>query len=189
VLRNPKPASYAQNIAGNQLPATVDTHAARLPALLSRDPRFLESSVRVEVPGGGYEMLRPRGMLTSGELTLDQALARPGFWYGMPERNEYAAMERYYQDLARRRDMSTAQAQASTWVGGGERTGLLSEPLPLLRIIENRIRHTAQQRGERPAEVLRKMIRGEAPLLSIGGLSAEATNEALRRLEAEGLGD
>jgi hypothetical protein len=52
VLANPKPASYAENIAGNQQPATVDTHAARLPALLSRDPRFLENDVRVDTPGG-----------------------------------------------------------------------------------------------------------------------------------------
>lgn len=41
VLRNPKPASYAANIQGNQLPGTNDTHSARLPAMISRDPRFL----------------------------------------------------------------------------------------------------------------------------------------------------
>lgn len=30
VLQNPKPASFAQNLAGNQMPVTVDTHNARL---------------------------------------------------------------------------------------------------------------------------------------------------------------
>lgn len=187
-LRNPKLASYAANITGNQLPGTIDTHAARLPAMLSRDPRFLETGVQgAPRSGGGFETLNPRGMLAEGELSLKQALERPGFWYSVPEKNEYAAMERYYADLARRRDMTTAQAQASAWVGGGERTGLVSEPVPLLRIIENRIRLTAEQRGERPVETLRKMIRGQAPLLSVGGVSAEATREALQALDEAGL--
>lgn len=180
-IQNPKPASYAANIMGNQLPVTVDTHAARLPAMISRDPRFLENSVRADDPNGGYLNLKPREMLSSGGMSLNQALQRPGFWYSQPARNEYAALERYYQDLARRRDMSPAQAQASAWIGGANTTGLASEPLPLL--IENRIHHTAQQRGETPLEVLRKIIRGSAPLLSVGGLSAPAMLEALRQLQ------
>ena len=36
-LKNPKPASFAQNLQGNQRPATIDTHAFRLPAIQSRD--------------------------------------------------------------------------------------------------------------------------------------------------------
>lgn len=189
VMQNPKPASYSANIQGNQMPGTMDTHAVRLPALLSRDPRFLENSVRADNPAGGYLNLKPREMVANGEMTLDQARQRPGFWYSMPAKNEYGAMERFYQDLAQRRDMTTAQAQASAWVGGGETTGLASEPIPLLRIIENRIRHTAEQRGESPTEVLRKMIRGEAPLLNLGGLSATATLSALQALNEAGLSE
>jgi hypothetical protein len=125
-------------------------------------------------------------MYAEGQLSLEDALKRPGFWYSVPERNEYAAMERYYQDLARRRDMTPAQAQASAWVGGGARTGLASEPLPLLRIIENRIKLTAEARGESPTETLRKMIRGQAPLLTLPGVSAGAVSMALRMLHEEG---
>ena len=40
-LNNPKPASFVQNLTGNQQPVTVDTHAFRLPAILGQDPRFL----------------------------------------------------------------------------------------------------------------------------------------------------
>ena len=46
-LNNPKPASFVENLVGNQAPATIDTHAFRLPAILGRDPRFLETAFQV----------------------------------------------------------------------------------------------------------------------------------------------
>jgi len=45
VFKNPKPASFSQNFQGNQYVATIDTHNQRMPGILSRDPRFLETSI------------------------------------------------------------------------------------------------------------------------------------------------
>lgn len=39
VLQNPKPASFAQNLAGNQMPVTIDTHNARLWGLAGDLPK------------------------------------------------------------------------------------------------------------------------------------------------------
>jgi len=45
VFKNPKPASFSENFQGNQYVATIDTHNQRMPGILSRDPRFLETSI------------------------------------------------------------------------------------------------------------------------------------------------
>jgi hypothetical protein len=94
VMQNPKLASYAANIQGNQQPATMDTHAVRLPALLNRDPCFLENNVRADNPEGGFINLHPRKMVADAEMSLSQAADRPGFWYSMPAKNEYRVFER-----------------------------------------------------------------------------------------------
>jgi hypothetical protein len=47
VLRNPKPASFSENLQGNLVPVTVDTHAFRNIGMRTRDPEFLETSISV----------------------------------------------------------------------------------------------------------------------------------------------
>jgi len=51
VFKNPKPASFSTNLQGNQNNVTIDTHNMRLPAILSRDPRFLATSVKAGTKG------------------------------------------------------------------------------------------------------------------------------------------
>jgi hypothetical protein len=67
--------------------------------------------------------------------------------------------------------MTPAQYQASGWIGGAEQTGVRSKLTPWLDSLEARIRLTAKERGLDAEEMLRRFIRGELPLYSIGGAS------------------
>jgi len=169
-VKNPKPLSFSQNLQGNFDPATVDAHAFKLPAMLAKDPRFIAGSVKLEK---GQPTINPSKMLESGEITMKDALQRPVFWASKPNANEYAAMERYYQSLARELEMAPAQGQGSSWAAGGKVTGLGSVAGdPFMRAVENRANITAQQRGISPAEALSRMMRGKEALLSLGGATA-----------------
>jgi len=131
VLQNPKPASFSQNLQGNQMPITADAHNLRLWGL--RDTKGKEVDV--------------------------------------PANTEYGFVEKLQQDEAARMGLTPAQYQASAWVGGGEQTGLKSSADPLLKVFEDRVRLTAAKRGESPQQTLLDMIRGNLPLLSVGGLA------------------
>lgn len=169
-LNNPKPASFVENLVGNQQPATIDTHAFRLPAILGQDPRFLETAFQV---GKDAPKQNIQKMLQSGETTMDEAAKRAAWWQAQPRENEYAAMENYYKSLGKDLGLTPAQTQASAWVGGGKLTGLASdESKPFLRFLEDRINLTAEKRGETPKQTLKNFIRGRAALYSLPPLAA-----------------
>jgi hypothetical protein len=167
-IKNPKPPSYAENLRGNLQPATIDAHAFNLPAMLAEDPRFLKGSFK---PKTGAPTINPSQMFASGDLSMEEALKRPAFWAGQPNPNEYAALENYWRDLAQRKGLATGQGQAAGWTGGGELTGNRSSSLtqvnPILQVTEDRIARTAEARGLTKAQVLKQLIRGKAPLLSV----------------------
>jgi hypothetical protein len=166
-LNNPKPASFVENLVGNQQPATIDTHAFRLPAILAQDPRFLETAY---LASKDAPKLNIQKMVNSGEMTLEDALKTPAYWQAQPKANEYGAMERYYQDIGRELGLTPAQAQASAWVGGGKLTGLGSdESKPFLRFFDDRIMKTARERNMDPKDVLQEFITGQSPLYADGG--------------------
>lgn len=166
IFKNPKPASFVQNLIGNQRPATVDAHAFKLPALIAEDPRFLASSYK---SSKNMPTVNPRKMHGSGELSMHDALKTPAMWDGAPAKNEYAALEDMYQGIADRKGLTPAQTQASAWVGGGAETGLMSSADPFLKTFEDRVQLTAERTGLRPEDVLRRFIRGELPLHKKGG--------------------
>ncbi|MGC0325625.1 hypothetical protein ABIG06_006254 [Bradyrhizobium sp. USDA 326] len=169
-LQNPKPASFVENLAGNQMPVTVDTHAFRLPAMLAEDPRFLETRY---ITGKGATPRNIQAELKGGQTSLADALETPAFWQSQPKENEYAALEQYYKSLGADLGMTPAQTQAAAWVGGGPVTGLASDSSKaFVDFVEDRAVKTAQARGITPAEALSQMIRGKAPLLSVGGAAA-----------------
>jgi hypothetical protein len=171
-LNNPKPASFAQNLTGNQQPVTVDTHAFRLPAIIAQDPRFVETALQ---SGKGIPAENIQKLVNSGQLSIEDAAKRPAYWQTQPKANEYAAMEQYYQSLGKELGLTPAQTQASAWVGGGKLTGLASdESKPFLQFMEDRINKTAEARGEAPKQTLKNFIRGRAALLSLPPLAAAA---------------
>jgi hypothetical protein len=166
-LNNPKPASFVENLVGNQRPVTVDTHAFRLPAILAQDPRFLETAY---APSKDAPKQNIQKLVMSGQMSMEDALKTPAYWQAQPKANEYGAMERYYQPIGRELGMSPAQTQASAWVGGGKLTGLASdESKPFLRFFDDRIVKTAKELNMDPKDVLRDFIDGKLSLYSKGG--------------------
>ena len=166
-LNNPKPASFVENLAGNQEPVTVDTHAFRLPAILGQDPRFLETAYQASKDA---PKLNIQKLVMSGDMSMEDALKTPAYWQAQPKANEYAAMERYYKPIGRELGLTPAQTQASAWVGGGKLTGLASdESKPFMRFFDDRIMKTARETGMDPKDVLRDFISGKAPLYNKGG--------------------
>lgn len=155
---------FYQNLMGNLDPVTVDVMAMRGPVLATKDPRWLATNVRSEKPSGEIDIIKPREMFESGELTLKDALRRPGVWEAAPKGAEYNAFEDLYRDVARKRGMAPAQAQASAWYGSGTEAGLRTAPRTFEQAIEDRVFHTAQQRGETPQRVLSQFLRGEREL-------------------------
>jgi hypothetical protein len=166
VIRNPKPPSFSVNLQGNQLPVAVDTHNMRPLGLLSRDPRFLATSLK---EAEGKPPISPLNMVRSGEISLEDALQRPTYWASVPRDNEYGYYEAWQQNQAREFDMSPAQYQSSMWLGAGDMTGLGSAPEPWLQTFEARVLYTADRLGVDPEIVLDKVIRGEMPLFNKGG--------------------
>lgn len=166
-LNNPKPASFVENLVGNQQPVTVDTHAFRLPAIIARDPRFLETAFQVDKTAPKQNIAK---MIESGEISLEDAANRAAYWQAQPKANEYAAMEQFYKSLGRDLGLTPAQTQAAAWVGGGARTGLKSdESKPFLKFVEDRIYKTAIDKNMDPQDVMRLFVRGEMPLYANGG--------------------
>ena len=198
VFKNPKPASFSTNLQGNQRNVTIDTHNFRLPGILARDPRFLETSIAELSPSyesaleglrRNYPNLpqdvaqaaikpkgekvsvtyRPREWYDRGYMTMDEAANDPAIWTAKPNPNEYGYYEQWQQDQAAKMGLSPAQYQASMWLGGGDTTGLGSAAEPFLGTMEARVRYTADRLGMDPDVVLEMMLKGEIPLLAEGG--------------------
>lgn len=175
---NAKPISFAQNLSGNWKPGTIDTHAFRLPAILAQDPRFLDTAYEPTIKGpDGKPMKAPKrnimAEVMSGQLAMKDVL--PGMWQSKPNNNEYKAMEDYYKKLAAKAGVSTAQTQAGAWVGGGEKTGLASDPnKTFLHFLQDRVYKTAKETGVDPQTVLKDVITGKIPLRADGGMVDQA---------------
>lgn len=196
VFRNPKPASFAENLQGNLAPVTVDTHAFRNIAMRTRDPEFLETSISVQNKTGkaaanldddekalltmaqrygefsedGKKIVfRPQKLFAEGRLTMDEALKIPSFWASKPRDNEYGAAEKLYIKIADELGIPPADVQAAAWAGAGDLTGLASPPTKTFpQLFNERVEYTARMRGEDPRDTLQMMIRAQKPLLGLG---------------------
>jgi hypothetical protein len=157
----PKQSSYEANLLGNWVPVTVDTHAFRLLAMLAQDPKFLVTSYKASK----HAPLRNiKEEYEQGKITMDELLKQPAYWQSRPRRNEYAELERFYQDIAGELGLSPAQVQAAAWVGGAELTGLASHARnSFMGFLKDRIALTAAKRGMSENEVLKRMMHGTLP--------------------------
>jgi hypothetical protein len=188
-LKNPKPVSFYENLIGNEQALTADTHNFRAVGMAAKDPRFLAKNVQtdIELPDGtvGYENHKPAADFKAGRLSLREALARPAFWDTAPKATEYAAVEAAQQKIAAEMGVTPARFQETLWVGAGGITGLKSPPEPFLRTLAARIAYTAERMGVSAEEVLRKHVRGDIPLLSLGAGAAVGGSLALQGVPEE----
>ena len=124
----PSPRSFNQGLLGNYAPVAVDMHASKLPAMLSRDPRFLATGVTKGAPG--YPDFNPREAVTSGAVSMDDAVKNPTWWEDQPNvKSEYPAIKQFnWKGIGSDMNKEPAQAQAGGWIGGGGVTGLGSPP-------------------------------------------------------------
>lgn len=164
-LQNPKPISFAQNLLGNWLPATVDTHAVRLPGMESRDPRWLAGAMTDKAADGTKTKLNPRGLFDEGLLTIEEARKRPTFWESVPSaKTEYGPLEGLYAEIGRRKGLTPAETQGAAWVGARRLTGMDSPPLPFMEVFDEVLRQSAGNLGVEPSQLLRDFIAGRADL-------------------------
>ncbi len=197
IFKNPKPASFSQNLQGNLEPGTMDTHAFRNIGMRTGDPRFLETSLtqvykpgepgeasmakrfgEIDINKGGKNIVtyRPQKLVEQGKLAMEEAKDIPTFWTSKPNENEYAAAETLYRDLGKKAGIPTADAQAAAWSGAGELTGLgtvATHTFP--ELFNERVLYTAIMRNEDPKKTLQFFIRGQKPLLSLAGLGIVGT--------------
>lgn len=190
VLLHPKPPSYSQNLQGNFTPVAGDTHAFRAVGMRTGDPRFLETQVSAVVKPGerdptkqtlidkygdittnekGQEIVtfRPQKLFNDGNITMEEAQKIPMFWAAAPRKNEYDALEKFYQMLAQRHGLDPAGTQAAGWAGSGQLTGLGTPPdKTFAEMMNERALYTSKIRGEDPKQTLFDALRGIKPLLS-----------------------
>jgi hypothetical protein len=161
-LDNPKIAAFYENLMGNWEPTTVDKHAVRLGAMATRDPRWLTEQGQANLKAG---------------MSMDDLLKQPTNWTDIPGKTgaEYGQMEQMWNSIAKEMGISPAELQAMAWVGGGKQTGLGSPGITFMDAFKDRIRRTAIRDNIPPAQVLKKMMRGELTLAMLqpdGGGSA-----------------
>ena len=162
---NPKPLGFVEDLKGNLTPVAVDAHAYKLPAMLGQDKRFLETSLKTAKGAVPRNIMKE---FEEGKISMQEALANPTYWQGKPKENEYEAMEKYYQSLAEEAGLTPGQTQASAWLGGGKLTGLKSDETKTgMQLFIDRLAYTAQKRGEPVKKVLKDMMRGDNPLLTL----------------------
>lgn len=155
---------FHQNLMGNLEPVTVDVMAMRGPIMATKDPRWLTREVRSQDDAKNVFIERPRQMYETGQMSVKEALQRPGFWEAAPQGAEYGAFEDMYRKSATRHGMRPAEAQATAWYGSGTEAGLRSHPMTYLQAVEERIFDTAAQRNETPTQVLSDWLRGRKSL-------------------------
>ena len=181
--QNPKPASFYQNLIGNLVPGTMDTHAFRNIAMRTGDPDFLERMIseKLESPDaplsnmqamygerrGDKLYYRPQKLFLTNRMSMDEAQNFPIFWASRPRPNEYAAAEDLYTQLAKARGLQPAEGQSAAWAGAAGLTGLESPPnRTATQALNNRILLAARLRGEDPEDTLKWFVRQRKPLLN-----------------------
>ncbi len=171
---NPKPATFAENVAGNLSGVTVDTHAIRavLDALNELEP----GSVPLKFIGGKtaaktkeYQAMYQKDPSTFDAATMVADTLGSQKIDGKDVQTEYAVFSDIYKQVAEKLGVKPAEAQSLSWFANGDKTGLASEPKTIVELIDDRVDVTSQLTGMSKDEVFKKFFRGSIPLLSVGG--------------------
>ncbi|MDW6020248.1 LPD23 domain-containing protein [Mesorhizobium sp. BAC0120] len=161
-----KGTSLTANLQGNLVPIQIDTRVFRRIAMATRDPRFLTTYYKASRDAAPRNI---RKEFLDGEITIEDALRNPAFWEGAPRPNEYAALERWIQDIALG-DLGypPAVARHGIWAGSG--------PAKSFRdAINERLLVTMNRRGMDEREAAKRFVRATLPgggLLTLVGAPA-----------------
>ncbi len=167
VNTNPKPYTFAENVAGNLDGVTVDTHAIRgaLDAMNEVEPGSIPDGFILPKYREAYKadpsQLDPATWIddTLGDQKVD----------GTKMQTEYAVFSDIYRLAAAKLGVSPAEAQSLGWFGSGHRTGLASEMKTVVELIDDRIDVTSQIMNVDKETVFKGFMEGSIPLLSFGG--------------------
>lgn len=184
-IANPKRYTFGENLKGNWDYATVDKHNVRAFAIASKDPEFVNTRLAdpkqtpkpswwKEAKYGEWnpEEFNPRQFITENKIKWDKI---PATWFKeAPSKTDYKAFEDLNRRLAKDLGLSPAAAQAALWLGAGQATGLGSPPVAFMKILEGRLAETAKKRKITREQALKDFIRGNAPLLQLGGVAVGA---------------
>jgi len=178
---NPKPFTFAENVAGNLDGVTVDTHAIRgaLDAMNEISPGSIPEA---------YILPQFREAYRANPADLD-----PATWIddtlgsqkidGNSLQTEYSVFSDIYRLAAERLGVLPAEAQSLGWFGSGDRTGLASDLASVVTLLDERIGVTAKATGISKEEVFRKLLSREIPLMSFLGAGVFSGTDDLEGTE------
>ena len=182
--KNPKPATFTENLSGNLEGVTVDTHAIR--AVIDVLNELEPGSVPMEWIGGKTpdKTKKFQAMYKKDPKSLDvSTMVRDGLasqaLNKISKQTEYAVFSDIYKKVAEKAGVKPAEAQSLSWFANGEKTGLASEPKTIVELIEDRIDVTSQLTNMNKEEVFKKFMQGKMPLLSLGGITLLETGTSM----------
>ena len=174
---NPKPATFAENVAGNLQGVTVDTHAIRgaLDAMNEAVPGSIpEGWIKKKDKQGRavdyWEQYQKDPTSFDPAKMVDDTLASQKI-DGKSMQTEYAVFSDLYKRAAEILNVTPAEAQSLGWFGSGDRTGLASDLKTIVDLIDDRVDVTAQATGKTKDDVFKMFMSGQIPLLSFGGMT------------------
>jgi len=166
---NPKPSTFAPNVAGNLQGVTADTHAIRgaVSAFEALHPGELPREWFKS--DKWFKKYKDEGFAA---LDLDSALddsLKSAASGGVKSQVEYGPMADIYTAASEKLGVSPAEAQALGWFGQGAETGLRSENKTVVQLLNDRINVTAQALGLPQEDVAKMYFQGRIPLMGVAG--------------------
>jgi hypothetical protein len=146
--------------------AVVDVIGTRVPTMATKDPDWLVSRLQIGTDAkGNKQIINPKAMYESGELSMEEALKRPGFWEAAPKlTGEYAGLEDMWKMGSKNAKQPYAgSGQALGWYGSAgleDSAGLKSKPMTWVESLEKSARDRAAITGENPLDVMNKVLKG-----------------------------
>ena len=141
VHKQQKISSYAQNLRGNQAPATVDTH---------------DASGWLDLPREDHPFYVRKKDKKTGEMQWVK---------NSPSKTQYPTLEAGHRTIAENLGISPAQSQAGRWIGDASTTGVDAASVrPWLESFEDVLTKAAERESITSTEALRRFVRGELVL-------------------------
>lgn len=170
INRNPKPINFASGVAGNLQSLTADTHAIR--GLVGA----LDEVQPGQVPRGWFKsdaayekyLADPSGFMANPKtITLMNDSLKSRAVNKVKRQDEYGVIDDAYRMAADSLGVTPSEAQSLAWFASGDRTNLASEAKSIPTLLDDGIDVTARSMGLEKGEVLRKLVRGEIPLMAV----------------------